>query len=105
MKNTQKIAKERTEILFERAEQAAKEGNFGLSKRYVSLARKIGMKVQLSMPKHLKRKFCKKCHVFWIPSKTVRVRTHKTEKRVIFTCLKCNAIQRYPYHNLKKGKL
>jgi ribonuclease P protein subunit RPR2 len=103
MNNLQnKLAAERITILFRQAEEAAKKGDFDRAKRYVSLARTIAMKVQLAMPKEFKRRFCKKCQVYWIPSKTVRVRTHKTAKRIVFTCLSCGAIQRYPYVKEKK---
>jgi len=101
--NLEKIAKERIEILFEKAEQALKNNNPGLSKRYVALARQIGMKLELPIPRNLKRKFCKKCSIFWIPGKTLRTRIKKHEKRMTFTCLECGNIQRYPYIKEKKN--
>lgn len=103
MNNLQnKLAKERITILFRQAEEAVKEGKFEQAKRYVSLARSIAMKVQLAMPAEFKRKFCKKCDIYWIPSKTVRFRTQKKGRRMTFTCLVCGAIQRYPYVREKK---
>lgn len=104
MKNKANIAKERVEILLGQAEEAVKNNDLKLAKRYVSLARKIAMKVQLSIPRQLKRKFCKKCNSYWVPAKTVRVRSQKNKKTVTFTCLICGEIQRFPYSK-KKGKL
>jgi ribonuclease P protein subunit RPR2 len=92
-----KIAKERIIYLFKQAEKALKSGKRALAKRYVSLALKIGMKFQMSMPKELKRRYCKICRIYWVPSKTVRIRSKKKEKRVIFTCLECGTVRRYPY--------
>lgn len=96
-KSDNSIAKERLIYLFRQAEQALGNGEMSLAKRYVGLALKIGMKVQIPIPRELKRKFCKKCHIYWIPGKTLRVRTKKDDKTVIFTCLECGAIRRYPY--------
>ena len=103
MHNAKKIAKERIKKLFDMAEKKAKEDNWSLSKRYISLAKKIAMKHQLSISKY-KRYFCKKCNSYFT-SKTCRTRTKRKDMRVIKTCLVCGNIQRYPYvkEKLKKG--
>jgi ribonuclease P protein subunit RPR2 len=44
------------------------------------------------LPATLKRRVCKKCHSFWVPGKTVRVRVR--EKRVAYTCLVCKDMRR-----------
>ena len=97
-----KLAKERVAILFKHAEEATKNGELGKAKRYVGLARDIAMKTRLAMPREFKRKFCKKCHAYWLPSRTVRIRTRKEGKRLIFTCICCGAIQRHPYVKEKR---
>jgi ribonuclease P protein subunit RPR2 len=97
------IAKERILILFEQAESAAKAGDQKLAQRYVRLAKAIGMKAQLPIPRMLKRRFCKKCYSFFISSKTVRVRVQKKDKRVTYTCLVCGNVQRYPFVREKKA--
>ncbi len=88
----QKIARERIQILFKQAKRRAKTRP-ELSRRYVELARKIGMRYQVTLPKRLKRKFCKYCNTYFTPrNSTVRVvKGHKSIK-----CLKCGKIKRYP---------
>ena len=103
MHDAKKIAKERIKKLFDMAKEKAKQENWSLSKRYITLARKIAMKHQLSISKY-KRNFCKNCNSYY-NSKTSRTRTKKKDMRVIKTCLVCGNIQRYPYvkEKLKKG--
>lgn len=89
----QNIAKERIEILFREAEREFKK-HPERSKRYVELARKIGLRYNVRLPKELKRSFCKNCNTLLIPSVTSTVRL---DKAIIIKCLKCNKIYRYPY--------
>ena len=56
-----KIASERINILFRLASEEFKK-HPERSNRYVELARKIGMRYNVRIPKLLKRRFCKKCH-------------------------------------------
>jgi len=95
--NDKDIAKDRIICLFRLAKKAMSEGETSLAKRYVGLALQIGMRFQLSMPREWKRSFCKKCGAYWAPGKTVMIRTKKKKKHIIFTCLECGAIRRYPY--------
>ena len=53
-----KIAKERIAILIAEAE---KTDNEQLAKRYVELAKKIGMRYNVRLPPSSRRKFCKYC--------------------------------------------
>lgn len=89
----QDIAKERIQILFREAEKEFKE-HPERSRRYVELARKIGLRYNVRLPKELKRKFCKNCNSLLIPSVTSTVRL---DKAIIIKCLECNRIYRYPY--------
>jgi len=91
------IAKDRIIYLFRQAEKAMENRENLLAKRYVRLALKIGMRLKVRIPRELKRKYCKKCGIFWVPGRTVRVRTKKKEKHIVFTCLECGAIRRYPF--------
>jgi ribonuclease P protein subunit RPR2 len=95
--NEKDIAKDRIVYLFRLAQKAMAEGDKSLAKRYVSLALQIGMKFQVSMPREWKRSYCKNCGVYWVPGKTVMVRSKKKGKYMIFTCLDCGAIRRHPY--------
>jgi len=97
------IAEERIQYLFRQAYDAAKAGENEHSKRYVKLAKAIGMKSQLPIPKMLKRKFCKRCYSFFIPGKTVRVRIQKKNGYVVYTCLSCSNVQRYPFSKERKA--
>ena len=88
-----RIAKERVEILFEQAEKA-----FPLkperANRYVALARKIAMKVNLSMPKKYKRRFCKHCYAYLQPSVNSTQRTR--EGKLVIYCKECKKYTRIP---------
>lgn len=91
-----RIAAERTEHLLELAEEI-----FGrrpeLADRYVQLAWRLATRYNVRFPPHLKRKFCRRCKSFWVPSVTCRVRTCPHPPRVIITCLRCGKITRLPY--------
>lgn len=82
-----KIALEKIKILF----NEAKLNNYKAD-RYVEIARKIAMKVNLPMPKEFKRKYCKHCHIYF-KSGNYRVRTRN--KVVIYYCLKCKKYMKF----------
>ncbi len=86
------IAKERIERLFDLAKQDAWIGKQTRSKRYVSMALRIGERYKVR-PGH-KRTYCPKCHSFFIPPRNVRVRTGRG--RISMTCLECGNVLRYP---------
>tara|TARA_Y100000310_G_scaffold342813_1_gene447581 strand:+ start:682 stop:993 length:312 start_codon:yes stop_codon:yes gene_type:complete len=87
------IAKERIKILFQQAEKSFKK-NPSLSDRYVTLARKIAMKLKVGIPQELKRKFCKHCYKFLMPS--VNSRNRIRDGKVIISCLECKKFTRIP---------
>jgi len=89
-----KIADERIKILFDEAKKIYKKNHF-LSSRYVTLARKIAMKAQVSMPSYLKKKFCRKCSSYLVPGLNCRVRIRN--KKLIYYCIDCKNIMRFPY--------
>jgi len=93
-KGLRRISLERIETLFEQARLRFKEDK-SLSKRYVTLARKIAMKYKVSIPSKLKRQFCKKCGHFLVPSVNARVRLNKG--KVVYLCLECRNIARVGY--------
>lgn len=88
------IAQERIETLFSEAEKAFSQ-NPSLSHRYVTLARKIAMKVKLKMPRKLKRKFCKHCYKFLKPGVNCRIRTRNG--KVVISCFECKKFTRIPF--------
>ncbi|MDW7731852.1 MAG: ribonuclease P protein component 4 [Methanolobus sp.] len=86
------IAFERINYLFDIAGREYQE-NPDRSDRYVSLAKKIGMRYRVSIPSELKRRMCKGCGSFLAPGGNCRVRLKGG--LLIITCMKCGKVQRY----------
>lgn len=101
-KEYQKIAKERINILFKQAKIKFKEDS-KLSDRYVYLARRIAMKYKIRIPSLLKRKFCKHCYKYLVPSVNCRVRAQKG--KVVYYCLSCKKFSRIGYKPKKVDKI
>lgn len=89
--STRGIALERIKILFGRAELEF-EPHPELSHRYVEIARKISMKVNVPIPREFKRRFCKRCKHYLVPGRNCRVRV---SNRVKYTCLDCGHVMRF----------
>jgi len=96
-KKNKKIARRRIKILFEEAEKAALDSELERSDRYVELARKLGMRHNISLESKYKRRICKKCYSYLHPSKTCRIRIK--EGSLITKCLKCGSINRFEYRD------
>ena len=96
------IAKERVKILFQQAKEVFSKDK-ALANRYVTLARKIAMKVKIRIPIELKRKFCKHCYKFLMPGKNARIRTR--DGKVIISCFECKKFTRIPVSKKKKKYL
>ena len=90
-KEQKKIAQERIKTLFEEAEKSFPK-NKSLSNRYVTLARKVAMKVKCRIPMEFKRKFCKHCYKYLFPGRNCRIRTR--EGKLIIYCLECKKYTR-----------
>ncbi len=90
-----RIALERMEVLFGLAEKEALQGHAARARRYVDLARKLGMRYNVRVPPAFKRRFCKACLAYLIPSVNARVRVG--HGRIAITCTSCGAIQRMPF--------
>ena len=89
------IASRRIKKLFSLAEENALSGDLRFSDRYVELARKISMKNLTPIPKEYKRRFCKHCYSYLLPTVTCRVRVSRS--RVIVFCNKCGKYNRVPF--------
>lgn len=76
-----KNALEEIKSLFLKAKQYPSKAD-----NYVKKARKLGMKVNLSIPKELKRKYCKHCNSYFRLG-NYRVRTRN--KMIVYSCFKC----------------
>ncbi len=92
-KNKKKIAEKRIDILFEEAKKAALRNEINKSDKYVKLARKLGMRHNISLDSKYRRRFCNKCYAYLFPNKTCKVRI---ERRTLIThCFKCGTINRF----------
>lgn len=80
-----KIALERIYRLFELAEQT---NNDELQTRYLKLAKRIGEKVNISIPKELKKKFCKKCY-------SMKIQEIEKNPFLIIRCKECKFEKKY----------
>ena len=97
------IAKERIQILFNQADIRFKTDP-GLSDRYVEIARNISTKINVPIPRELKRRFCKECGAFLVYGANARQRVNSEKQYVILTCLKCGHKKRIPYVKEKKER-
>ncbi|HLC90189.1 MAG TPA: ribonuclease P protein component 4 [Candidatus Nanoarchaeia archaeon] len=88
-----KIAEERIRRLFEMAEEIFQKKP-SLAHRYVSLARKIALRVKLRIPRELKRRICSHCYKYLQPGVNARVRTRAG--KVIISCFECKKFMRIP---------
>ncbi len=96
----QEIAEERMRILFGLAEEEFGD-NPGRSDRYVELARKIGMRYNVRVPKEFRPRFCKSCNRYLVPGKNSVTRTSKRTRSLKIKCLGCGSVSRHPYSREK----
>ncbi|MFQ5800938.1 MAG: ribonuclease P protein component 4 [Candidatus Hydrothermarchaeales archaeon] len=101
-KRSRRIARERMDILLNLAGEVF-HSDRELSRRYVSLARRIGMRYNVRLTKKDKLMVCKRCNSFLVPGVNCRVRTHAL--RAVITCLECGSVRRIPFVKERKGKL
>jgi len=91
-----KIARERINILFREAEI-----NFPIRKdrsnRYVELARKIGMRYKVRIPRKYKRRICPHCYSYLKPGVNCIVRLDSKNRCVVWHCKEYGKDKRYPY--------
>jgi ribonuclease P protein subunit RPR2 len=94
--NVKEIARERIEILLSHARRTFPT-NRSLAKRYVELARRIGMKSGVRLTREQKLRICKGCGGLLVPGVNCRVRTRSEYgTTVLITCLDCGTKKRYP---------
>jgi RNase P subunit RPR2 len=61
------------EKLLSQARKAFSDGKEERSRRYVQMAFDLLKKHKTKLPRELNNSFCRKCHLIWIPGKTVTV--------------------------------
>ncbi|MBN1391096.1 MAG: ribonuclease P [Candidatus Thermoplasmatota archaeon] len=100
-------AADRIETLYSQAFTMARKGELDLARRYLYLARKIGMRYTVRVPKRMKRSTCKGCMAPMLPGITSRTRVR--DGRRIITCLECGHVMRYPFkdegHDNSEGEI
>jgi len=90
------IAEERIRALYSRARKIFGKDQI-LTKRYVELAKRIGMRTRVRVPKELKYFTCRTCNNLLVPGVNCRVRVRPDRgAEVVMTCLVCGDIKRYP---------
>ena len=89
------IATERIQILLAHAKNVAIKDET-LSRRYVSLARKISQRTKVKIPRESKKYLCKECGIAPVPGQNAKVRLHAHRTGIVITCLSCGALKRYP---------
>jgi len=94
------IARARMSRLLDLALVETREGREERSRRYVNLARSIGMRTNTPMLKE--RLYCRECMVALLPGHNCRVRLRSD--RVVVHCLSCGAVRRAPYLREKRGE-
>lgn len=95
------IAKERMEILFNRAEMEF-INHPERSNRYVELALKLSTKYNTKVPEKWARRYCKNCKSFLSPGRNCTVRLVNSEVNIF--CGECDHVMKIPYHKEKKNK-
>ena len=80
-------ALEKVKILFHEIKSNPDKAN-----DYIKKARRIAMKVNLPIPKDLKRKYCRHCNNYF-KSGNYRVRTRN--KMVVYYCLNCKKYMKF----------
>jgi len=96
-----RIARERMDILLSLAGEVFSEDR-ELARRYVSLARRIGMRYNVRLTKEDKLRVCRRCSSYLVPGVNCRVRSHAG--RMVITCLTCGSQRRIPFLRERKGK-
>lgn len=92
------IGLQRIERLMTLAAEAVKEGKPERARRYVDLARRIGMKTRTGIPKEFR--YCHECLMPQIAGISCTVRLNNG--KVSITCTECGAVRRLPYRKEQK---
>lgn len=89
------IATERFQILLDQAKKMALTDE-KLSRRYVSLARRISTRTKVRIQKESKMYLCKGCGIALVPGHNAKIRLHARTTGIVISCLSCGAVKRYP---------
>ena len=89
-----RVAQDRISDLFALAEQESRATTSALPDRYVSLARRIGMRYNVRLIREYAELYCRGCGAYWIEGRTVRTRLRAGRRSR--TCLRCGRVRRMP---------
>lgn len=89
------IARERIDTLGALAAQMALAGDLAHADRYIQLARRLGMRYNVRLPRDLRVRLCGNCLRYLLPGVTCTVRVSRG--RVRTTCRLCGHVARHPY--------
>jgi len=81
------------EKLIGQARKAYVSGKGERSKRYIDMVFDLLKKHKVKLPKELRNSFCRKCHLVWIPEKTVTVSYDRRNDCLRATC-RCGVSKR-----------
>ena len=96
------IAAERMDALSVQAAAAALAHEMPRADRYATLARKIGMRYNVRLPRGLRARLCRKCLRYLMPGVSCTVRVSRG--RVRTTCTYCGHVHRHPYTKEQKAR-
>ena len=90
-----KISRERIDTLFNEAKNTE---NINLARRYIRLMEKIGMRMNITIDRTIKRSYCKNCKA---PYKEIRISLKN--KMIVVHCPYCGDIRRIPFKKQKNN--
>jgi len=90
-----RVAAERIQRLFALAAEESSYGPSPLADRYVDLARRIGMRYNVRIPREFAGSYCRGCSRYWVEGRTVRTRLRGGRR--VATCLGCGRVRRTRY--------
>ncbi len=97
-----RAAHERIQDLFSLAESEVRRSPSNLSRRYVLLARRIGMRYNVRLLREYRDLYCRGCSAFWVEGRSVRTRLRSGRRTQ--TCLQCGRVRRVPIRHPRAGR-
>lgn len=103
-RDARRIARERIVLLYNLSLERARRGYYELARRYIEVMLRIAGKTGVRPPRYIRRGYCRRCYIPLIPGLTlsVRVRGRGKASRVVYRCLECGWVRRYPVKALKR---
>lgn len=98
-----RAAQERIQDLFSLAESEMRRSPHNLSQRYVLLARRIGMRYNVRLPREYREAYCRACSAYWVEGRSVRTRLRSGRRTQ--TCLQCGKVRRVLIRHGRVGRV